>query len=217
MTHKLEVDSIQLQFGNRTILSSIYLKCETGQVTGLLGRNGQGKSCMMEVIYGTLTCEKSVRFDNLAIHEAFRRPDLLLYLPQFNFIPKSLSLKRVFQDFALDYQLFVERFPEFASNYHSSIGRLSGGGQRLVELYVIVKAKSQFAMLDEPFTHLSPLQIEKIKELLLEEKTNKGLLITDHMYRQVLEICDDLYVLTNGKTHLTKSITDIETLGYAKL
>ena len=72
-------------------------------------------------------------------------------------------------------------------------------------------------MLDEPFTHLSPLQIEKVKELLLEEKTNKGLLITDHMYRQVLDICDNLYVLANGKNHLTKGLADIETLGYARL
>jgi ABC-type lipopolysaccharide export system ATPase subunit len=71
-------------------------------------------------------------------------------------------------------------------------------------------------MLDEPFTHLSPLQIEKAKELLIEEKQNKGLLITDHLYRQVLDICDNLYVLSNGQVHLTKSQSDIERLGYAK-
>lgn len=217
MTHKLEADNIQLHFGNRTILSSIYIKCESGKITGLLGRNGQGKSCLMKIIYGTLKCEKSIRIDNLAQYETFNRPDLLLYLPQFNFIPKSLSLKRVFQDFALDFHAFVERFPEFQSKYKSSIGNLSGGGYRLIELYVIVKANSHFAMLDEPFTRLSPLQVEKVKELLLEEKANKGLLITDHMYNQVLDICDPVYVLVNGKTHLTKNLTDIETLGYAKL
>ena len=217
MTHKLEADSIQLQFGDRSILSTIYLKCETGKITGLLGRNGEGKSCLMKIIYGTLKCEKSVRIDNLIQHEAFKRPDLLLYLPQFNFIPKSLSLKRIFQDFDLDFRSFAERFPEFASKYKSSIGSLSGDERRLVELYTIVKSKSNFAMLDEPFTHLSPLQIEKVKELLQEEKINKGLLITDHMYRQVLDIYDSLYVLADGKTHLTKNAVDIETLGYAKL
>jgi len=217
MTHKLEADSIQLQFGDRTILSSIYLKCETGKITGLLGRNGQGKSCLMKIIYGTLQCEKSVRIDNLAQHEAFKRPDLLLYLPQFNFIPKQLSLKRVFQDFVLDFDSFAERFPEFASKYKSAIGSLPGGEHRLIELYIIVKSNSHFAMLDEPFTHLSPLQIEKVKELLLEEKKKKGLLITDHMYRQVLDISDNIYVLSNGKIHLTQSLSDIETLGYAKL
>lgn len=217
MIHQLEADSIQLQFGGRVILSSVYLKCETGKITGLLGRNGQGKSCLMKIIHGTLKCEKSVRIDNQAYHEVFKRADLLLYLPQFNFIPKSLSLKRVFHDFSLDFASFAARFPELASKYKSAVGSLSGGGQRLVELYVIVKTKSAFAMLDEPFTHLSPLQIEKVKELLMEEKKNKGLLITDHMYRQVLDICDNLYVLTNGKTHLAKSLEDIERLGYARL
>ncbi|OLY92792.1 ABC-type lipopolysaccharide export system, ATPase component [Cnuella takakiae] len=217
MIHKLEADSIQLQFGNRVILSNVYLKCETGKITGLLGRNGQGKSCLMKIIHGTLKCEKSVRIDGQAYHAVFKRADLLVYLPQFNYILKSLSVKRVFHDFSLDFAPFAEIFPELASQYKAAVGSLSGGGQRLLELYVIVKSKSAFAMLDEPFTHLSPLQIEKVKELLMEEKKNKGLLITDHLYRQVLDICDNLYVLTDGKTHLAESHEEIERLGYAKL
>ena len=215
--HKLEADSIQLEFDRRRILSDIYLKCETGKITGLLGRNGQGKSCLMKIIYGSLACEKSVRFDNLPQFEAYKRPDLLLYLPQFNFIPPSLAIKRIFQDFELDYSPFQQKFPEFATRYRSSLSSLSGGGRRLVELYVIVKAKSLFAMLDEPFTHLNPVQVEKVKELLAEEAPNKGLLITDHMYRHIIAVCDNLYVLADGKTHLTKSLEDIETLGYARI
>ena len=154
----------------------------------------------MKIIYGTLPCEKSVRIDNVAQHEVFKRPNLVRYLPQFNFIPRHLSLKRVFLDFSLDYSAFEKKFTEFTLKYNSCIRSFSGGEQRLVELYLIVKSKSQFAMLDEPFTHLSPLQIEKVKELLLEEKANKGLIITDHMYRHVLDLCDNLYVLSNGKS-----------------
>jgi len=215
--HKLEADSIQLQFGGRRILTDIYLKCETGKITGLLGRNGQGKSCLMQIIYGSLPGQKSVRFDNQVHFEAFKRPDLLLYLPQFNFIPASLSLKRIFQDFELDYAAFAQRFTEFASYYKTQIGSLSGGGRRLVEIYVVVKSESQFAMLDEPFTHLNPVQVEKVKEFLREEKSNKGLFITDHMFRHVLEICDTINLLVNGKTHLVNSPEDIETFGYARL
>ncbi len=215
--HTLEADGIQLNFNGRKILSAVYLKCETGKITGLLGRNGEGKSSLMRIIYGDLKCEKSVRFDNTSCYEAYKRPDLLLYLPQFNFIPKSLSLKRVFADFELNYILFTKQFPEFSSRYHSSINSLSGGERRLIEVYVIVKSTSQFVMLDEPFTHLNPLQIEKVKSILQEEKQNKGLLITDHMYHHIIEICDDLYVLSNGRTHLAKNINDIEMLGYARL
>ncbi len=140
-----------------------------------------------------------------------------MYLPQFNFIPKSLSLRRVFQDFGLDYSKFQNRFSEFATTEKTSVGNLSGGERRLIELYVIVKSASQFAMLDEPFTHLNPLQIEKVKELLKEEKANKGLLVTDHMYRDLIDIYDSLYILSNGQTYLTKKVTDIETFGYARL
>jgi len=217
MSHKLEVDSVQLDFNERRILSDVYLKCETGKITGLLGRNGQGKSCLMKIIYGSLNCEKSVRFDNFPQLEAFKRPDLLLYLPQFNFAPRRLTLRRIFKDFELDFSDFEAVFPEFSKKYHSSINNLSGGQHRLIELYVIVKSKSQFAMLDEPFTHLNPVQIEKVSELLLMEKENKGLLITDHMFRHVISICDNLYVLANGKTHLTTDIAEVETLGYARL
>jgi ABC-type multidrug transport system ATPase subunit len=217
MIHKLEVDSIQLELHGRKILSSIYLKCETGKITGLLGRNGQGKSCLMKIIYGSLKSEKSVRFDNITQNEAFKYPDLLLFLPQFNFIPKGLSLKRIFNDFELDYFLFEKHFPEFATRHRSSINTLSGGELRLIELYVVVKSKSNFAMLDEPFTHLNPLQIDKVRELLLAEKENKGILLTDHMFKHITGICDNLYVLTNGKTYLTESLEEIETLGYARL
>ena len=171
----------------------------------------------MNIIYGTLPCEKSVRFNQVSIVESFRRPDLLRYLSQFNFMPKFLSLRKIFKDFNLDYQQFVEFFPEFEFKEKYTVGNLSGGERRLVELYVIVKSPTQFVILDEPFTHLNPIQIEKVKSLMVSEKKNKGLLITDHMFQHVLDLSDRLYVLSNGETYLTKSIQDIESMGYARL
>jgi len=218
MRHKLEADSILLNFGERRILSSIYLKCETGEITGLLGRNGQGKSCLMNVVYGNLNpASKSTRFDNISISQAFKRPDLLTYLPQFEFVPSHLTLRRIFSDFDLNFEVFENTFPEFREKYNTRIGSLSGGQKRLVEVYVIIKSKSQFSMLDEPFSHLSPIQIEKVCGLLAEEKKRKGFLITDHLFRAVVEISDNLYVLSSGVLQLVKDLTDIERFGYAKL
>jgi ABC-type (unclassified) transport system, ATPase component len=218
MTHTFEADGIILDFGTRRILSNIYFKCETGKITGILGRNGQGKTCLMNVVYGSLNAvSKSIRFDNLSVFQAFKRPDLLTYLPQFNFIPSFLSLKRIFTDFDLNYNEFAILFPEFKSKSDFVIRNLSGGHRRLIEVYVIIKSKSKFSMLDEPFSHLMPLQIEKIKEIMHNERKTKGFLITDHMFRQVTDICDSLYVLTDGKSYLTNDITDIEKLGYARL
>ncbi len=218
MIHTFEVDSILLEFGTRKILSDIYFKCETGKITGILGRNGQGKTCLMNIAYGSLqTKDKSIRFDKFSVFNAYKHPKLLMYLPQFNFIPKSLSLKRIFLDFGLDYLMFENYFPGFKSKYKSALKDLSGGEKRLIEVYVIVKSATMFAMLDEPFSHLMPLHAEKLKEIILSEKNNKGFLITDHVYKHVTDICDNLYVLTNGKTHFVQNIADIEKLGYARL
>lgn len=218
MIHSLEADGIVLDFGTRRILSDIYFKCETGKITGILGRNGQGKSCLMNIVYGSLApISKSIRFDKVPVSQAFKRPDLLTYLPQVNFIPGFLKLKRIFADFDLSYQDFETFFPEFKMSYHSAVSDLSGGQRRLVEVYVILKARSRFSMLDEPFSHLMPLHIEKIKALLKVEKQTKGFLITDHMFRQVTDLCDDLYILSSGGTYLANDITDIEKFGYARL
>src|SRR5260221_13491758 len=109
MIHILEADGIQLEFDGRKILSDIYVQCKTGKITGLLGRNGTGKSCLMKIIYGSLKVEKSIRIDKQSKNEAFKQPGLLVYLPQFNFIPSSLSLKRIFKDFEIDYAPFEKR------------------------------------------------------------------------------------------------------------
>ena len=118
----------------RKILSDIYLTCETGKISGLLGRNGQGKSCLLQIIYGSLKCEKFVRIDNLKLNEAYKRHDLLSYMPQFNFIPKGLTVKLVFKDFDLDYSIFYKIFPEFSSRKLTSIGNISGELMKLSNL-----------------------------------------------------------------------------------
>jgi len=218
MIHTLEADGIQLEFGLRRLLSDVYIKCETGKITGLLGRNGQGKTCLMNIILGSLKSSvSSVRFDSKMIVNVSKRPDLLLYLPQFNFIPKSLKVKQVLDDFRLSYQDFESRFPEFSEKRNAKVQQLSGGQWRTVEIYIIAKTRSLFAMLDEPFTHLNPIQIEKIKEFLQEEKANKGFLLTDHMYRHLLDVSDTVYLLKDGKTHLTKTVQDLDDLGYVRL
>lgn len=215
MKHKLEVDSIMLDFGLRQILTNVYLKCETGSISGLLGKNGEGKTCLMNIIYGSLPASgKSVRFDGTSIPQVFKKANLLTYLPQFNFTPVFLSLKRIFADYNLMYNEFENHFPEFIKRENTIIKNLSGGERRLIEVYVIIKSKSQFTMLDEPFSHLMPLQIEKIIEILKTEKMHKGFLITDHLYQNVLAICDDIYLLAEGKINLAKSLDDIKALKY---
>lgn len=215
MIETLEIDSVILEFGLRRVLQDIYLRCETGKVTGLLGRNGAGKTCLMNIIYGQLTPnDYSVRLNGKSLIAPSRTPSEIMYLPQFGFIPKSLKVSRIFKDFDLDFSEFMIEFPEFEKYYRASFQKLSGGEQRIVEIYIIIASKTKFCLLDEPFSQVMPKHVDSIQKLIVKEKETKGILITDHLYEHVLDISDDLYVLTEGKTQLTNSMEDIVTLGY---
>ena len=57
MKYSLEVDSVNKSYNDNSILSDIYLKCETNDVIGIFGRNGSGKSTLLKIIYGTLNAD----------------------------------------------------------------------------------------------------------------------------------------------------------------
>ena len=218
MINILEVDSVLLEFDSKRILQNVYLKSETDKVTGLLGRNGTGKSCLMKILFGEIIPrDKSIRINGNAILGSNRTPKDLRYLPQKRFIPSSLTVKRIFNDFKLDFEDLIRNFPELEKFYKSKLINLSGGERRIIEIYTILASRTKFCMLDEPFSQIMPIHVNSIKKLILREKENKGIIITNHMFKHIIDICDDLYVINNGKTYLTKSIEDIETLGYARL
>lgn len=218
MNHKLEADGINLDFGLKRVLSDVYFKSVAGEVTGLLGKNGSGKSCLLSIIYGTQKAtNKSVRFDGGYISCPYLESGLISYLPQFNFIPKTISTERAFSDFGGSIEKFMLQFPEFRTFEKLSIAKLSGGQRRLLEVYLILMSDAKFVMLDEPFSHLMPLHIEKIKLIIEREKNKKGIIITDHMYRQILEISNTIYLISNGKTFLIKKPEDLEKHGYIRL
>ena len=215
MTNILEVDSVILEFDLKRVLQDVYLKSETGKVTGLLGRNGAGKSCLMNIIYGELSLNnKSIRINGKALINRTRSPETLRYLPQFGFIPKNLKIKRIFKDFNLNFSRFLEYFPGFEKYYNLKLKSLSGGEKRIIEIYSILASNTKFCMLDEPFSHVMPVHVETIKSIIDYEKKNKGIIITDHLFEHIIDICDEIYVITNGKTYLTKDDHDLIKLGY---
>ncbi|MEL7599807.1 MAG: ATP-binding cassette domain-containing protein [Proteiniphilum sp.] len=216
MKHTLDISSVRLLYDERLILSDVYLNIETGNIVGLLGRNGEGKSSLMRVIFGVIDTDRSIIIVESSVYEAYKHPKLMRYLPQHNFIPKYLTLKRIFKDFRIDYDGFVQKFSDFKDRQNSKIGDLSGGMRRLTELYVIIKSQTKFVLLDEPFTHISPIQANTIKAIIEEESSAKGFLITDHMYRNILKVCDQIYLILNGKTQLINNIDELKKFGYLK-
>jgi len=210
----LSVNGVRLTLNHRCILSAINLQCHRHQVTGLLGRNGAGKSCLFQVIYGILPAEKSIEFNGQVLYAAYRRPDLITSLPQFHFIPKRATIRSVLKNFGLTPDELLHYFPGFRGSDTGAMGNLSTGERRLIEIFTIVRSAAAFSLLDEPFSNLSPLHTETVMQLIKNETSRKGFLITDHRFQQVLDIAQKAYVLKNGGTHLVEHNEDLALLGY---
>lgn len=211
----LEIDNVELYFKNKAILNGIYLKAETGKVTGILGSNGCGKSCLLQIIFGSLKPKyKLVRIDNKPILKPLYQTGWVKFLPQHALIPKNLSLKHIFKLYEVDWQEFVITFEEFMGCEAYKSKQLSGGQVRLVETYIILKSESKIVLLDEPFSHLAPLHIEKLSTIIEKEKSNKAIVITDHFYNNIIESSDDIYLLKNGSTKLIDNLLELEDYKY---
>ncbi|MFI3285269.1 MAG: ATP-binding cassette domain-containing protein [Rikenellaceae bacterium] len=213
--YTLEIDSVELHFGNRTIISSAYIRVETGTITALLGRNGCGKSCLMRIICGDLKAQNSSIHIN-SIWQPRLNHNQVVYSPQYNILPKNLTLQTIFDDYEVCFDTFALHFPEFAKLKEQKVENMSGGEQRIVNIYIVLNSKSQFAMLDEPFSQIMPIHVTKIKELIKEAAHTKGILITDHMYRNILDITDSLYIMSNTTIYSAKSKDDLVRYGYLK-
>ncbi len=213
----LEIDSVNLQFNERKIINSAYLKLEVGKITAILGRNGSGKSCLMKILFGTLFPENcTIRLNGNYIKTPYRVKNLINFLPQFNFFPNDILIDKALSLFDVNSEKLKADLLFFNINNHK-FGDFSGGEKRIIETLFILRMNSFFLLLDEPFSQISPIQVEYIANVIIEEKANKGILISDHRYKDVLQISDEIYGLSNGLLqNITKQKFGLEKIGYLR-
>ncbi|HEX6227306.1 MAG TPA: ATP-binding cassette domain-containing protein [Chryseolinea sp.] len=215
MRSVLEFDSVDLSFSGRIILSGIYMLCQQGEVVGLLGRNGSGKSSLMKVVFGSLKAQhKSIRVNGVSLQGDYLKKRIIAYLPQGKLIPSHISLRTAFSLFNVDIDEINSLIPEVKDLISLRPSQLSGGSLRLIETLLILFSPSPFSILDEPFSGLMPVHVETLKTIIGNLKNRKGIIISDHMHRHVTELSDRLYLLSNGKTYEIKAHDRLVELGY---
>ena len=214
--HKLIVDSVVVRFGDKTVLSGGYITSETGMVTGLLGRNGAGKSCMFRALMGGLKVENvMVSIDGVPIDRQIIGQGIK-YLPQGRMLPENIKINKAFDLFGVNYWSFVNRFPKYSRFHDSAIWELSGGEARLAELCLILLSEAPFYILDEPFSQIDPVNIEAVQRLIRERCQDHGIIVTDHNYDAISSVADNLFVISDGYTAPVHSRDDLVRFGYLR-
>ena len=212
---KLLIDSVQLRFGDNVVLQSAYVTSYKGRVTGVLGRNGTGKSCLFKCIMGGIRPQnKYIRLNDEPRTDYGHIGLRVKYLPQAHFIPLSMTLPQAYDFYGVDYEGLVRLDDKFDCLRDLKVKQLSGGERRIAELYMILNSDAEFCVLDEPFSNIAPIYDEKIRAMIQEQKANKGIIVTDHVYEEILRVADDLFLLRDGFTYQIHSRDDLVRLGY---
>ncbi len=198
----LHISDLQLSFQNLGVLNGIELELETGKIYGLLGRNGAGKSSLMQSLFGSL---KKARFNAYlnGVAQDIRQPEnqLISYLPQDPFLMKAVKVTDAVQYWfpEPEDQDKILYEPMIHPMHHKKVGVLSMGERRFLEFLCVFYLPQPFLLLDEPFSGLAPLQIQRAQELLLEKGNHKAILISDHYFDHVLQVSHHNWMLQNGK------------------
>jgi lipopolysaccharide export system ATP-binding protein len=210
----LEVRGLVKSFKKRRVVDGVSFRVNAGEIVGLLGANGAGKTTSFRMTVGLTKPdggEVLLRGRECSRLPMYQRARLGMgYLPQERSIFQRLSV--------LDNLLAVlEAMPYSRTERHAEAQRLmheleishletsmadtlSGGEQRRLELARALATRPAILLLDEPFAGVDPIAVAEIQTLIrrMREK-NLGVLITDHNVRETLQSTDRAYVIGKGK------------------
>jgi len=209
----LSAKNIAMSFGDRVILRKIDINLNKGEMLGLLGGNGAGKSTFMNIVLGLLKPDfgdiflEKIRLTPLPIHE--RSKIGIGYLPQQTSIFRGLTvyenllgIAQIVKKNTNEQRDIVEKLmAEFSITHLRDVKAtaLSGGERRRTEIARCLINSPKDLLLDEPFAGVDLLSIQDIKQLLLKlQARGCAVLVTDHNASQLLSVVDRAYVIANG-------------------
>lgn len=219
-------------YKKRHIVKNITLHITSGEIIGLLGPNGSGKTTTFYMILGIIQHDSGyilLNDKNIGILPIYLRARLGIgYLPQESSIFRQLT---VFDNLMAIAQL--QHYPDKKERtayiiklmndfriYHlkNNFGKtLSGGERKRVEIARALITHPKFILLDEPFSGVDPLSIIDIQKIIKQLKNdNIGILITDHNVKAILSICNRLYILNQGLLIAQGSAKEISNNKYAR-
>ncbi len=212
----IEFKNISLSYGNRLILDNINFKINEGQIFGMLGPNGVGKSTIFNLITGLISPKYGKIF--ISGQDATNYPIYLRtkefkvgYVPQyggyFNDLSLHDNLKAISEIIIKDKNLRSQRINYVISKFELDslkeikAKHLSGGQKRKLVLALALLSEPKVLLLDEPFAALDVLTIKMLQEIIvnLQQESRITICICDHQARDLLACVDVAMILSNCK------------------
>ncbi len=211
---KLVLNNLVKIYDGKKVVNDVNLLVDQGQVTGLLGPNGAGKTTTFYMAVGMIKPDEGtvlIDREDITGHPMYIRARKGIgYLPQESSIFKKLTVEQnitailevLFHNESVIIQKAIGLMKELGILHLASqkASSLSGGERRRLEICRVLATNPLFILLDEPFAGIDPLAVTDIQQIIYQlTKKGIGVLISDHNVRETLGVCDNAYIMNQGK------------------
>jgi ABC-type branched-subunit amino acid transport system ATPase component len=208
----LSVEGLTAGYGAAPVLKDVDLRISRGEMVGVLGANGAGKSTTMRAIVGLLRPVKgrvaleTAEIQHRAAYEIARQgvalvPEGRQVFPELTVLDNIRigAHRRGSGDYSAEIGRLLDRFPRLKERLHVQAGLISGGEQQMLAIARGLMAKPRVLLLDEPSLGLAPAIIEELFDVLADLRDEgTTVLIVDQMASMTLGVADRAYVLQQG-------------------
>ena len=227
----IKTKSLKRSVDSKVLFNNINLELPCNQITGLLGANGAGKTSLFRAIAGLSNIDSGqlTFFDknliNMSLEE--RATAGLNYVPQENSLFEDLTLidnlmavvelkfGHTTDNKIKESESLLKKMNLFEKK-DIKAKNLSGGEKRKTEILRAILLESKFILLDEPFAGVDPISVEEINKILKDLKKNVGIFISDHNFRDVINVCDEIILLNQGELLLQGTPNQVKNNPIAK-
>ena len=218
MTNAIELHGVTKRFGKQTAVDNLDLQVPEGSIYGFIGPNGSGKTTTLRMILRIFQPDSGI-VKVLGSEHGKTADDRLGYLPEERGLYKRMKVRDILEYYAKlkghydchgDIDLWLERLGA-AEWSKKRVDTLSKGMAQKIQFIAAVIARPKLVILDEPFSGLDPVNLEALKEAVLnlrEEGTT--IVFSTHDMEMAERMCDTIFMIFNGKKVLDGTLESIQ-------
>jgi ABC-2 type transport system ATP-binding protein len=218
----IQADHLTRRYGEFVAVDDVTFSIGRGEVVGLLGHNGAGKTTIMKMLSGFLEPSAGVvRVDGVAVEEdplTVRRqlgylPENLPLYPELSVIDYLVHVARLREVEPRDAVMAAVRATELEEKALDPIATLSRGYRQRLGVAQAILHRPGFLILDEPTNGLDPGQTQQMRALIRELAQRATVILSTHIMQEVAAICDRVLILRGGALVLDQRLADLEHAG----
>ncbi len=210
----IKVKNITKKISSKMLLKFISFELKPNKITGLLGANGAGKTTLFRSVAGLSSIDTGEIFLGKKEVSRFdiekRSLQGLKYVPQEDSLFEELSLlenltaaielqfKKIQNKHTEKIDFYLEKM-KLQNKANIKAKFLSGGEKRKTEILRAILLDAKCILLDEPFAGVDPISVEEIIKILKDLKENLTIFISDHNFRDVMKVCDEIILMNQGE------------------